>query len=418
MNSPRKLIYCGALWLIPLILGFGVYPLIIIGLIFSLSVHIHLDAKLFLTKIRDPLSQSGFLFFLVLVALFLISYLGFYIPYHPEITKMPWAYFEVLFALSAISLIWVGIFTKNSERIEFIWCFCLGAFLLVLGTVGMALILQPPPYYANIIDIRYLPFGKKVFTNTPGMASLLCLFPITFLAGILLKPDQRPRWFWLMGIFGFALSLGAAIFLGQRTYFLVCLILTPFIVGVFLLLIGSWRSGLTLMLLVASYPILLKVDQLLGSAFLYRPLNNNLFSDARFQMFEFWINHLVTNPFQRVSVGPAPWDTYPWFHNFFADVHRLSGFWALLAAVILVSYIFYTILRVVRRDKRMGLFLMAIAIPCFLIMNTSVVPEGERQPFLLLLAIGAIAELTISRDKNKLKLNSTTPSQNTGQERS
>jgi hypothetical protein len=38
---------------------------------------------------------------------------------------------------------------------------------------------------------------------------------------------------------------------------------------------------------------------------------------------------------------------------------------------------------------------MAIAIPYFLIMNTSVVPEGERQPFLLLLGIGAISEVVL-----------------------
>jgi len=380
-------------------LGFGIYPLLILGLIFSLSALLYLDAKLFLTKICNALTQSGFLFFLVLVVLFLISYWGFYIPYRPEITKMPWAYFEVLFVLSIISLLYVVISAKAKEQIEFIWYFSLGSLLLVISTVCVTLVLQRPPYYGNTIDIRYLPFGMKVFINTPGMANLLCFFPITFLAGILLKPDQRPWRFWLIGIFGFALSLGAAIALGQRSYFLVCLIVAPLTVGLFLLLMGSWRSGLALLLLLASYPVLLKADQLLGTTFLYRPLNQNLFSDARFQMFEFWINHLVTNPFQRVYVGPAPFNTHSWFHNFFADIHRLSGFWALLTAVILVAYIFYTILRVVRRDKRMGLFLMAIAISCFLIMNTSVVPEGERQPFLLLLVIGAIAQLTISREK-------------------
>lgn len=44
---------------------------------------------------------------------------------------------------------------------------------------------------------------------------------------------------------------------------------------------------------------------------------------------------------------------------------------------------------------------MAIFTPCFLIMNTSVVPEGERQPFLLLLALSAIAEVVLARDKRQ-----------------
>lgn len=416
MSSPKKLLCSRALYLIPLILGFGVYPLLILGLIFSLSVLLNLEAKLFLTKICDPLTKPGFLFFLALVALFLILYWGFYIPYRLEITKMPWAYFEVLFALFTISLLWVGIFTKTSERIEFIWYFCLGAFLLVLGTVGATLVLKSPPYYANVIDIRYLPFGMERFINTPGMANLLSLFPVTFLAGILLKPDQRPKWFWLMGIFGFVLSLGAAITLGQRSYFLVVLVIVPIILVCLLLLLKSWHPFIAFCSLLLSYPIINWIAQIKGMPLFFRSLNQNLVNDPRFQMLRFWFDHLIANPFQRASVGPAPWDTHPWFHNFFADIHRLSGFWALLAAVILVSYIFYTILRVVRRDKRMGLFLMVIAITCFLIMNTSVVPEGERQPFLLLLVIGAIAQLTISREKNKLKMNSSTPSQNTGQE--
>ena len=134
-----------------------------------------------------------------------------------------------------------------------------------------------------------------------------------------------------------------------------------------------------------SYPLLSWVDQVMGMNFLHRPLDQTLFNDARFQMFQYWFERVTVNPFQRVEVGPAPWDSLQWFHNFFADIHRLSGFWALLAAVILASYIFIRLLFVIRVDRRVGLFLMAIAIPCFLIMNDSAVLEAEKQPFLLLL---------------------------------
>jgi hypothetical protein len=171
----------------------------------------------------------------------------------------------------------------------------------------------------------------------------------------------------------------------------------PLIVGFFLLLLGRWRSSLVVFFCLASYPIILNIDQLLGANFLNRAINHNLLSDARFMMFQFWLEHLIENPFKRTEVGPAPWDTLQWFHNFFADVHRLSGFWALLAAVILVSYIFFRVLCVIKREGRFGLFLMSMAICCFLIMNASVVPEGERQPFLLLLAIGVISEVILAR---------------------
>jgi apolipoprotein N-acyltransferase len=120
-------------------------------------------------------------------------------------------------------------------------------------------------------------------------------------------------------------------------------------------------------------------------------------------MFQFWLDHLIVNPFQRVEVGPAPWDSLQWFHNFFADIHRLSGFWGLLSAVILVSYIFVRLLYLIKLDRRIGLFLMAVTIPCFFIMNTSVVPEGERQPFLLLLAIGAITEVILGKSRQTLR---------------
>lgn len=40
---------------------------------------------------------------------------------------------------------------------------------------------------------------------------------------------------------------------------------------------------------------------------------------------------------------------------------------------------------------------MAIAVPSFLIIMSSVVPEGERQPFLMPLIIGVICEKILSR---------------------
>jgi len=408
-TAVTQLAYSAIISSIPIALGFGVYPLLAPALIAVLLGLFLIGAKPFLENIQNLLSQPGYLAFLLCLGLFLAAYRWFYIPYHPEIMKMPWAYFRVLVALSIFSVLWVGFFTKTTEHIEFIWCFCLGALLLGIGTVGTALALQSPPYYGNVIDIRYLPFGMVKFMNTPGMSNLLCLFPVAFLAGIILEPSQRPRWFWVIGILGFALSVGAAIVLGQRSYFILALIIEPLIVAPFLLLLKSWRPFITICSLLITYPILKWADQAAGTAFLYRPLDQNIFHDARFQMLQFWLEHFFANPFQKLEVGPAQWADLQWFHNFFADVHRLSGFWAVLAAAILMAFIFYRIICVIKLDRRFGLFLMAIAIPCFLIMNTSIVPEGERQPFLLLLAIGAIAEVTISREKRRLKMNTSNP---------
>ncbi len=397
--------YWAVIGFIPFALGFGVYPLLIPAVIAALLGLRLIGVKPFLANLQDCLPSRGYLALLGVLGLFLACYRGLYIPHHPEVLKMPWGFFPILFALSIFTVLWIAFFTKPSEHIGFIWCFCLGALLLGLATVSAALVLQAPPYYGNIIDIRYLPFGMVKFINTPGMANLISLFPATFLAGSLLKPNQRPKWFWGLGIFGFALSLGAGVALGQRSFFIVALVIEPIVVAFFLFLLKSWRSFIVICSLLMSYPILRWADQAAGTGFLYRPLDQHFFNDGRFQMLQFWLEHLIANPFQRAEVGPAQLAYLQWFHNFFADVHRLSGFWALLAAAILIGYIFYKILCVVRIDKRFGLFLMAIAIPCFLIMNTSVVPEGERQPFLLLLAIGAISEVAISRERNRLKAN-------------
>lgn len=384
------------------------YPLLLLALTIVALALPNLSIKLACQDIRQLWNWQGFWIFAGLLIVFACCYRGFYIQYHPETLKMPWGYFSVLFTLSALTVLWVSCFSKNSDLINFVWWFCFGALLFCLLTVGITALLAKLPFYGRVIDIRYLLLGSTRYINTPGIANLLCLFPIVFLSGLILNSNQRPRWFWPIGIIGFIFSLIAALAIGQRSYFVASFLITPVIVSIFLLLIRAWRPSLMLMTLLAIYPALLSIDKMLGIGLLYRPINPNLLRDARFEMFQFWFDHFLANPFQRIDVGPPPWDSLQWFHNFFADIHRLSGFWALLAAVILVAYIFFRVMCVISKERRLGLFLMAVAIPNFLIMNTSVVPEGERQPFLLLLAIGAISEVILAN----LKHTSSTKSRN------
>lgn len=316
---------------------------------------------------------------------------------------MPWAFFEVLSGLSLLTVIWASLQSKDEDFIGFIWLLCLGSLLFCIATVVSTMWVKKPPFYGGVLDIRYLPFGIQKIINTPGISNLLCLFPMTFMAALLLKPKQRPSWFWFLGILGFVLSLIAAVALGQRSYFIVVLFISPLIVTFFLLMLRSWLALISICTLFLIYPTIMWSDKYVGTNLLHRPLDENLFNDGRFQMFHYWISRIAVNPFERIDVGPAQWAYLHWFHNFFADVHRLSGFWALLSAIVLVCYIFIRLLYTIRANRRLGLFLMAIAIPCFLIMNTSVVPEGERQPFLLLLAIGVISEVILARQRNLAK---------------
>lgn len=382
---------------IPLALGFGVYPALIPALLIAILGSFWTRPNFFLNNLQTTALKPGYLAFLSTFCLFFSSYIGFYIPYRPETLIMPSYYFWVLLALGMLTVLWVILFDDNNKLIEFIWMFCIGSLLFCVATVSFALWLQKPPFYGTIIDIRYLPLGIQKFINTPGVANLLCLFPMTFLAALLLKPDQRPRWFWKIGISGFVLSLISALTLGQRSYFVVVLFIMPLIVTCFLLLLKSWRILVSIVALFISYLFFRWLDQAMGTNLFIRQLDQNILNDPRFQMLDYWLQNIISNPFQRINVGPDPWSVYPWFHNFFADIHRLSGFWALLTALILVTYIFIRLIKLIQVNRRLGFFLMAIAIPCFLIMNTSVVPEAERQPFLLLLAIGSISEVILAR---------------------
>jgi hypothetical protein len=79
-----------------------------------------------------------------------------------------------------------------------------------------------------------------------------------------------------------------------------------------------------------------------------------------------------------------------YFHNFFADADRLSGFLSFLFATVLAGLVGVATLwsALVGPAGRVLLFSL---LPTFLILNTSVVPEGEFQPIALLLLIGGAA---------------------------
>lgn len=387
--------------LIPCILGFGVYPLMIPAII----VTSFFGTKKYPRNLMIMIHKPGYLTLLMMIFLFLGCYWGLYTPYSLEPHNLQWAYFPTLSILCITTLLWVGCLQKNIEIIGFIWFFCLGALIFCLITVGMTILYATPPFYSNAIDIRYLFLGIKKSINTPGISNLLCLFPTAFIAGLILKPNERPCLFWSVGIVGFSLSIAAAVLIGQRSYFVIVFVIDPIIAGVFLLIQRSWHSFFAVVLSTLTLPLMMLLNESTTISFvLKRFQEHRLIHDGRFQMLQYWIKHLLANPLDQIKVGPEAWAHLQWFHNFFADVHRLSGFWALLAAITLIALIFYRLIHLIKTETRLGFFLATIATTCLLIINTSVVPEGEKQPFLLLLAIGAITEVVLARERHKVTL--------------
>jgi hypothetical protein len=344
--------------------------------------------------------------FFLLLCLFLGCYRMLYLPYNPGFYSLPAKFFPLLILVTLLSSAWVAGLKDSTQYIKFVWVFCMGATMFGVITIGASIALETPLYYGKLVNILTTKiFIARSFINSPGVANLLCFFPNAFIAGFLLKKNQRPWGFWPLGLVGLALSLWAAMIIDQRSYFVITFLICPTLVSIFLIFQLDWRGLVFTIFLLGAYSILWSLNESFFAGFLARPVTISLLHDTRFEMLFFWIRHLINDPFARILVGPEQWKDLLWFHNFFADVHRLSGFWALSAAVLLVGYIFFRLLMLIRFDRAMGLFLMAIAIPMLLIMCTSVVPEGERQPLFLLIFIGIICEKLLATRKKILAPN-------------
>ena len=127
--------------------------------------------------------------------------------------------------------------------------------------------------------------------------------------------------------------------------------------------------------------------------FLPRTIDFTIFKDARFLMFNEWLSALIASPLERVSATTTMIAIkLPWFHNFIADVQRLSGSIPLVLSILLFLYILIRVFALRKICVAVFVPLVLIYVSCISIISTSVVPEGEIQFWLLIVTIGGIAE--------------------------
>jgi hypothetical protein len=335
-----------------------------------------------------------------LLVIFLFLYRYDYSPYKPELFSIEAYYFQMFFILCICAMVLGFSVDHNNISGILVLYLCLGAFVWAVCTVLITAWLSPPPYYGKIVDLRALARGILSFGNTPGIASLIIMLPVSLMAYLLNAPLKKSIWFWL-GVFAIAVfSIACAVLIHQRSFFVLVVMVQPLIVGSFAWMLGRYRLASALLLVVAFAAMSLLIDHHYQVGILARQIDATLFTDARIQMGTYWINQLIANPFSMPLVGPEPLNQYPYFHSFFADIHRISGFWALCAAIALIGYIFLRIAYLIYCNKQLGLWLMATAIPIFLIMISSVVPEGEKQPFIALLLVACMCESLLSSQNN------------------
>ena len=261
--------------------------------------------------------------------------------------------------------------------------FCTSGFLLVLifaactyAATGAAVC----GTLHNVLD------GTVV--NTAGLMSLLVFLPCLAAGWAFMHSFRGPALLAVVPVYLVATAVGYLY--ASRTVFVTLWMVVPALLAIF-----SWRGLVrnTAKALLVSLAIALAV--LLLVQYLKRPINFEILRDARFTMYlSSFIEQVVRDPFQHAHVDRvlvAEGKLYIWFHNFFADAHRLSGFWCLLSATGMILYIGVRIvMAAIVSDE--GKVLLMLFIVTSLILCTSVVPEGEFQPILLVLILGGCAE--------------------------
>ena len=379
-------------------MGFG--SLIICGPLSLIGLYFYRNT------IINKLVEINLLIYISLA--FLMAYYLFYIPYKPATSQIENYYFFKLFTFCLIALIIPLTASTEKNLTHLVQTFCVGAFCMASATMIATVILKSPPYYGQIIDIRALAHGVIAYGNSPGIANLLAFFGIGFQATLILNQKMRPKFFWFAGVAGMIFLIWAGALLLQRTLFLLVFFIQPLVISTILLLQKfTYKRLLIPAVFLFTYPLIWAIENVFGIALIKRTLNSGagLLNDPRIQMVKYWLEHFIQAPFDRIEVGPSEFSGLPWFHNFFADIHRVSGFWALLAALILIGFIFYRLICLYRANRELGGFLLAVAIPTFLIMMTSIVPEGEKQPLVLMLLIGSVCERLLYLHRSKKLIN-------------
>lgn len=299
----------------------------------------------------------------------------------------------------SMAALFAGMFClARNQRVALLFAFSGTAFLLPIACTIYSIYLDSE---TRLGSIRNVLTGQ--FINSSGLMSLVVFLPVFYAAVFftkIIKTNQK-NLIILLVIYSIASVIGY--FYSSRSIFIILYIIV-LLMAIFLFLLHAKRK---FSIIKISFFVLACILVSFVLQKLERPVNFEIFCDARFTIYlSSFIEQLLRDPVQYAYVDPvrvAEGSLYIWFHNFFADAHRLSGFWSFLSAVLLVGYIGIRVVQAAIKDPE-GRMLFMVFIPVFLIINTTVVPEGEFQPILLILLLGGCAE-SILREK-RVQINS------------
>lgn len=298
--------------------------------------------------------------------------------------------------LSAI----LGIFVTSSNKATWIaGFFAAGSFVISSCYVLISLIFEHKigPFILNPLD--------NYHCHRCGISNLLLLLPCFLVFYCSTNYESLSRVRIIIGASLYAYLSGVAYFTESRFTFIVLYLVVPLLIGCYKIIKTKSLKRKALIAVVLALIISLSM---LCARSLPRAVDTKLLHDGRLAFSKNFIEQLIADPFCYASKPQWLEESIGgggiWFHNFFADVHRSSGLFAFVASALLYLFIGVRCLQLVIRNKSYSyLFLLFMIVSLMLV--TSVVPEGEFQPLLLLILIGSISEALL---KNQSKTGSIT----------
>lgn len=379
---------------VPFALGSGLPYLLGLAFIGSLTDWRRVAANL---MERPKLGRSTWIY------LFLVSvFLGLYtlqsrLDLFPLGFSLSQYYFIKVGGASLLVVLLPILFKEPRDCLLFMGVIALGAFARGSVTVLLTSHYLSLPSFGDVFDLRTWSIG-----NRSPFSNMLILSAV-FFAGVLAHQKTFNLNFYarMMSCLLLALTVVFGAFLQARLFLITVFAVCP---GIYL--VGSllnakrsrelaWLLGLGVLFIAGFYMInYLELGQ-------RGPAVSSALADIRFDLYKSFWHQVTANPWVHAQLDPVLVERYgiPQFHNFFADVQRVSGTWAFLVAVILVAYICYLVTMLVKSGDALGRFLGFVLIPSLIVLNTSVEPEGGGQNYLMVLAIGVVAARGFDRMK-------------------
>ncbi len=304
--------------------------------------------------------------------------------YNGESTIWP-AYWWERLAFDTLLAVLVGFLISDSKHaITSIGIFCTVPTVMITGAVIYSVV-----HGLSLYVTTYSPYLDGRVSNA-GLCNQLLYLP-AFLFFYVFSSKEKQTNSNLLSLLILYIFVSIECFLLQKR---VAFIVLYFLVPLSVIVVKVREKKISFKHVIASAALLLigATGFVIIATKMARPIN--VFNDPRIHLHWSFLKQLLSHPLINASLEMHHQIDYGniwWFHNFFADVHRSSGIIPFVISIILIGFIGLRIIyHVFYKTGSIILFFMFLFV--MLLLSSSVVPEGEFHPLLLVLLLGSINE--------------------------